>query len=248
MVSTALTLLRGLSLVAGGALAALTIGCGGGGSSGASSAKEPRDARSAPTASPFATIPPAIPAVDIARQLGLATSTPTVASNVHVVGAGDTLSVIATRAGISVEDLMKANSITDPQSLKLGQALTIPTPPPRTAIAGSVTPTSTATRGRTPSISANGPVTTGSATATRPGGSPTAGTRTPGGSVTATVAGGGPTVYKVRPGDTACGIAGQFGVPLTAIARENNLTEAQLAALRIDMELKIPAQKGPPGC
>ena len=66
--------------------------------------------------------------------------------------------------------------------------------------------------------------------------------------MTATVAGGGPTVYKVRPGDTACGIAGQFGVPLTAIARENNLTEAQLAALRIDMELKIPAQKGPPGC
>jgi len=59
------------------------------------------------------------------------TATPTTtAEGVYVVQEGDYPSSIAEKFGISVEELMKANDITDPTSLKVGQELTIPTPTP----------------------------------------------------------------------------------------------------------------------
>jgi LysM repeat protein len=53
---------------------------------------------------------------------GLATITPAV----YVVQAGDTLGSIANEFGVSVEDLMAANGLTDPNVLDVGQTLTIP--------------------------------------------------------------------------------------------------------------------------
>lgn len=44
----------------------------------------------------------------------------------HIVSPGDTLSSIAARYGVSVEDLMKANGIVNPDYLMLGQALLVP--------------------------------------------------------------------------------------------------------------------------
>jgi LysM repeat protein len=46
----------------------------------------------------------------------------------YVVRAGDTLFGIAAEYGVSVEDLMRANDLTDPNFLTLGQTLTIPVP------------------------------------------------------------------------------------------------------------------------
>jgi LysM repeat protein len=53
---------------------------------------------------------------------GLATITPTV----YVVQPGDTLGSIADRFAVSVEDLMAANGLTDPNVLDVGQTLNIP--------------------------------------------------------------------------------------------------------------------------
>lgn len=49
---------------------------------------------------------------------------------VYIVQEGDYPSSIAEQFGISAEELMEANGITDPTSLMVGQELTIPTPSP----------------------------------------------------------------------------------------------------------------------
>jgi LysM repeat protein len=60
-----------------------------------------------------------------------ATATPTTTDEgVYVVQEGDYPSSIAEKFGISTEELMEANDITDPTSLKVGQELIIPTPTP----------------------------------------------------------------------------------------------------------------------
>jgi LasA protease len=51
---------------------------------------------------------------------------PTPPPQVYVVQSGDTMSSIATRFGCSLESLMKANQITNPNLLQIGQKLQIP--------------------------------------------------------------------------------------------------------------------------
>ena len=59
------------------------------------------------------------------------TATPTTtAEGAYIVQEGDYPSSIAEKFGISVEELMEANDITDPTSLVVGQELIIPTPTP----------------------------------------------------------------------------------------------------------------------
>jgi len=58
-----------------------------------------------------------------------ATPTPS-AEGVYIVQEGDYPSSIAEQFGISAEELMEANDITDPTSLRVGQELIIPTPSP----------------------------------------------------------------------------------------------------------------------
>jgi len=54
------------------------------------------------------------------------TPSPTPAARIHVVGRGDTLSEIADKYGISVQALMKANDMTDPDKLSEGDKLKLP--------------------------------------------------------------------------------------------------------------------------
>jgi LysM repeat protein len=58
-----------------------------------------------------------------------ATATPS-AEGVYIVQEGDYPSSIAEQFGISAEELMEANGITDPTSLTVGQELIIPTATP----------------------------------------------------------------------------------------------------------------------
>ena len=44
----------------------------------------------------------------------------------HIVGKGETLTTIAKVYGVSVEDLKKANNISNPNEIKIGQKLLIP--------------------------------------------------------------------------------------------------------------------------
>ncbi|MBI4771197.1 MAG: LysM peptidoglycan-binding domain-containing protein [Chloroflexi bacterium] len=59
------------------------------------------------------------PPVDLSRL-------PTVTPIVYVVESGDTLGAIAIHFDVSVEDLMAANGLTDPNVLEVGQILIIP--------------------------------------------------------------------------------------------------------------------------
>ena len=52
--------------------------------------------------------------------------TPTPTVTVYVVQPGDTLSGIATRFNLTVDDLVEANRIVNPDALQVGQELTIP--------------------------------------------------------------------------------------------------------------------------
>ena len=69
-----------------------------------------------PTATPVRVIPP--------------TPTPRMVTT-HVVKSGEVLAEIAKRYGLSVQDIMEANGIRDPNVLRAGQPLTIPVPPAR---------------------------------------------------------------------------------------------------------------------
>ncbi len=66
------------------------------------------------------------PTPDEARIL----PTPRQETDEYVVQAGDTLGDIAQRYGISIQDLITANGITDPNALDIGMVLNVPAPNP----------------------------------------------------------------------------------------------------------------------
>lgn len=47
---------------------------------------------------------------------------------IHTVGAGDTLSTIGLQYGVTAEEIIAANNLTDPNALTIGQTLIIPAP------------------------------------------------------------------------------------------------------------------------
>lgn len=59
-----------------------------------------------------------------------ATATPSAGGEIYIVEEGDYPELIAEKFGITAEELMEANGITDPTSLSIGQELIIPTPTP----------------------------------------------------------------------------------------------------------------------
>ena len=173
------------------------------------------------TATPYAQPPvPTIVGADGVAPGG----TPAPAREVtYKMEAGDTVLALAARFGTTVEAIMKRNNIASPTDLKIGQELIIPTT--QTVLATTTpTPTATATATRTATPSAT-------ATATRTA-TPTATATTTPPSIL--------TVYTVQKGDNSFDIAGRFGVSVEDLAAANGKTVAQLAAIQIGDELKIP--------
>ncbi|MFQ6015741.1 MAG: LysM peptidoglycan-binding domain-containing protein [Anaerolineae bacterium] len=66
---------------------------------------------------------------------------------VHVVGEGDSLLSIAIQYGITVHAIMVANDLTDPEFVRIGQRLIIPSPTPTPQPTATPLPTSTPTPG-----------------------------------------------------------------------------------------------------
>lgn len=94
-------------------------------------ASTPTPAVAAPEASPSGETPGGATA-QLPTTTALSTAAPTVM--IYVVQSGDTLGAIAQRFDVSLEDLMAANGLTDPNTLQVGQSLLIPiggiVPPP----------------------------------------------------------------------------------------------------------------------
>jgi LysM repeat protein len=111
------------------------------------------------------------------------------------VRSGDTLISIAARFSVSVSSLQSLNGITDPNRLRIGQLLKIPTN----------TPTTQSPTGTTSSPTTSPAVRT----------------------------------YKVQSGDTLWGIARKFNVSADALAKLNNITNANL--IKVGQTLKIPS-------
>ncbi len=68
---------------------------------------------------------PVAPTANIAPGLA-EPAIPAPGTPAYVVSAGDTLALIAKRNGITVKELVEANSVADPSKLRVGQKLIIP--------------------------------------------------------------------------------------------------------------------------
>lgn len=75
-----------------------------------------------PTPTPWPTATP--------MQVAQPTPTPRTVT-IHVVKSGEVLADIAKRYGISVQDIVQASGLSDPNVIRAGQPLTIPVPPAR---------------------------------------------------------------------------------------------------------------------
>jgi LysM repeat protein len=251
-------------------LALLLVGlaaCGGGdgNESSDSAARNPTDPRRVATATVPSEQPTPIPALE-SGESGTGSRPES-----YVVKAGDTLGAVATSLGVSVEELTRANPSINPQSLRIGDELRLPSATP-TATAGprgpatptgtpggTATPTGTSSPTRTATSTASptgtpsgSPTRTPTATGTpsrtgtaTPTGTAGAGTRTP----TATPSSAGGSTYTVQTGDTGCSIARAQGVSLAALAQANNTSVDGLASLRVGQTLQVPRSTGEsPGC
>jgi nucleoid-associated protein YgaU len=106
--------LKARLLVIAGFLPLLLVACGGGDS----------------TPTPTATFPPQIAATQPLLQ---ATPTPTATQEVngvqeYTVQAGDSLGAIAAQFGVTVDAIVEANDIANPDLIQPGDTLTIPAP------------------------------------------------------------------------------------------------------------------------
>ncbi len=77
---------------------------------------------------------------------------PTVPPVTYRVKQGDTLSGIADMFGVTVDDIVRYNNIADPNSLSVGQVLTIPGRSPSPTPASTTTPTATPASPPTPAL------------------------------------------------------------------------------------------------
>jgi LysM repeat protein len=123
----------GVTVVASAAAGGIDAVFGGGpGSSASPSATSPASpsATAEPTSSPTAvptTAPTPLPTtIPTPQPTPAPTPTQAPAQQTYVVAAGDTLSSIAARFGVTVQALMAANDIADPNALSIGQVLVIP--------------------------------------------------------------------------------------------------------------------------
>ncbi len=96
-----------------------------------------------PTTAPAVENTPTVAATPIPPTAVPPTSTP--AQTTYVVQEGDTLSAIARKFGVSVEDLQAANPNVNPDLLRIGTEIVIPT-------GGAPAPEATATRAATPTL------------------------------------------------------------------------------------------------
>lgn len=136
--------------------------------------------------------------------------------NTYVVKPGDTLSTIAASLGVSLQDLIDANGITNPNLIFVGEELTIP---------GSSAPTPTPTTPAPTSVPSATPTPTGS------------------GSATSSTSAEAVRYHIVRPGETLTGIALAYGIPLDDLIAANKAGDPSFSPdlIYVGQKIAIPA-------
>lgn len=242
-----ITVLRLRTLLLVSLATLLVTACSSGASNQPSSVEnQPVDPRTAPTA----TLPAVLSSPVPAGATGTATVSNLPAS--YTVKSGDTLSAIAAKYGVSLQDLLSYNSGVSANSIRIGQELQIPPANSATPLAN---PTGTPGAGASPSATrapATRTIASSLASSTpRPSATLSSATRTPVARSSATAAATRAATsatagqnYTVKSGDTACGIASNAHVSLQALAQANGTTVSALASLKVGQQLKIPASSG----
>ncbi len=106
---------KGSALVMAGALVVATIGAGCGGDDEPTNAERPEDVTPEVLAEIVVPTPTAVPVVIEPEELS------------YTIEAGDLLSTVAQRFGLSLDELLAANpQITDPNTIQVGDVVTIP--------------------------------------------------------------------------------------------------------------------------
>lgn len=126
-----------LTFALGGCLLILLVACNA--PSPTTSPPGPTEIRQLSSHTPTLPSPAATPTVPPTPPIALSYPTPT---DQYVVRAGDTLSQIAIRFNIDVQELMQLNGIKSPNALRVGQTLRIPTQGGRDAPATFLLPDS----------------------------------------------------------------------------------------------------------
>lgn len=138
--------------------------------------------------------------------------------NMHYVTYGETLYSIATRYGVTVDDMLRFNGLSNPNMIYIGQPLAIPAPYPT---AGGYAPG-------------------GGLMAPSGGYGPS---MPPGGGYMAPVSGYGCASYHtVAAGETLSNIAFNYGVPLQNLAGQNNLYNQDMVF--VGQKICLPAMVG----
>jgi polysaccharide biosynthesis protein PslG len=146
----------------------------------------------------------------------------------YTVQPGDNLFRIAQKFGVTADAIARANGITNPNILFVGQRLIIPVNPNATAQA-----TGAATSAATASVEAP------TATTAPPTVEPTVATPNPTSAATAApTAGAIPATYTVQPGDNLYRIALKFNTTMQAIMDLNGLANPNV--IFVGQVLKIP--------
>ncbi len=140
----------------------------------------------------------------------------------YTVQPGDSLGNIAQRFGVSLQDIITANGLTDPNHIIPGQQLTIP---------GVSAPGGTAAT--VPTVPTAQPVVP----------TPLPPTAIPPTAQPAAPAGNG-TTYVVKPGEGLAAIGRQFNIPWPQIAAANNITDPN--RIYAGMVLQIPTASSTP--
>jgi LysM repeat protein len=170
------------------------------------------------------------------------------ATTTHVVSAGETLAAIASKYGTSVDTLVSANALTNPNLIRIGQQILVasapaPAPAPVAPVAGS---THTVSAGETLASIASLHGTTVEVIAAANGitnasviyvgtilqltGGPFVAEPT----TTPVVA-----VHTVAPGESLAGVAAKYGTTVEALAAANGIADPNL--IRIGQEIQVQA-------
>lgn len=168
------------------------------------------------------------------------------------VAAGDTLSGIAARNGVSVGALVRANGISDPNHVTAGRHLVIPSGGTASGggggggsyrvRAGDSLGAIAARNGVSVSalVAANGITNPNLVVAGRLLTIPSGGGASSGGAS----AGGSSSTYRVRSGDTLSGIAARYGTSTSALAARNGIPAPYLISIGRTLTVPAAAQGG----